>query len=144
MVFWQGNNQIYGHIQCLYTILANSIYNSQASGINGSMLQFAVGFVIYTKAWREIKNQKWAAGPHKSKTMQRSKCQVHKSDTSELRWEHPQDKAQAERGGGGREKQPEQNQGIKRMPKTRVHSTLCKVLARSQPTLTTQELQFYS
>ena len=30
------------------------------------------------------------------------------------------------------------------MPKTRVHSTLCKVLARSQPTLTTQELQFYS
>jgi len=41
-------------------------------------------------------------------------------------------------------KQPEQKQGIKRMPKTRVHSTLCKVPARSQPTLTTQELQFYS
>jgi hypothetical protein len=102
MVFWQGNNQIYGHIQCLYTILANSIYNSQASGINGSMLQFAVGFVIYTKAWREIKNQKWAAGPHKSKTMQRSKCQVHKSDTSELRWEHPQDKAHKLRVGGGK------------------------------------------
>jgi len=46
--------------------------------------------------------------------------------------------------GGGWEKQPDQKQGIKRMPKTRVHSTLCKVLARSQPTLTTQELQFYS
>jgi len=30
------------------------------------------------------------------------------------------------------------------MPKTRVHSTLRKVPARSQPTLTTQELQFYS
>ena len=41
-------------------------------------------------------------------------------------------------------KQPEQKQGIKRMPKTRVHSTLCKVPSRSQPTLTTQELQFYS
>jgi len=41
-------------------------------------------------------------------------------------------------------KQPEQKQGIKRMPKTRVHNTLCKVPARSQPTLTTQELQFYS
>ena len=102
MVFWQGNNQIYGHIQCLYTILANSIFNSQASGINGSMLQFAVGFVIYTKAWREIKNQKWAAGPHKSKTMQRSKCQVHKSDTSELRWEHPQVKAHKLRGWVGK------------------------------------------
>jgi len=21
--FWQGNHQIYGHIQCIYTILAN-------------------------------------------------------------------------------------------------------------------------
>ena len=41
-------------------------------------------------------------------------------------------------------KQPDQKQGIKRMPKTRVHSTLCKVPARSQPTLTTQELQLYS
>jgi hypothetical protein len=30
------------------------------------------------------------------------------------------------------------------VPKTRVHSTLCKVPARSQPTLTMQELQFYS
>ena len=48
------------------------------------------------------------------------------------------------RGGGGREKQPEQKQGIKIMPKTRVHSTLCKEPARSQPTFTTQELQFYS
>ena len=46
------------------------------------------------------------------------------------------------RGGAG--KQPEQKQGIKRMPKTRVHSTLCKVPARFQPTFTTQELQFYS
>jgi len=30
------------------------------------------------------------------------------------------------------------------MPKTKVHNTLCKVPARSQPTLTAQELQFYS
>ena len=67
------------------------------------MLQFAVGFVIYTKLpWREIKNQKWAAGPHKSKTTQRSKCQVHMSDTSELRWEHPQVKAHKLRGGVGK------------------------------------------
>jgi hypothetical protein len=87
-------------------------------------------------------NKKWAAGPHNSKTTQRSKRQVRKSDPSKLRWEHPQVKAQAE--GGGREKQPEQKQGIKRMPKTRVHSTLCKVPTRFQPTLTTQELQFYS
>jgi hypothetical protein len=113
-----------------------------------SMVQFAVGFDI-TPSCRGGRskpktrwNQKWAAGPHKSITTQRSKRQVHKSDPSELRWEHPQDKAQAE--GKGREKQSEQNQGIKRMPKTRVHSTLCNVLARSQPTLTTQELQFYS
>ena len=48
--------------------------------------------------WREIKtktrwNQKWAAGPHKSRPTQRSKRQVRKSDLSELRWEHPQVKA---------------------------------------------------
>jgi len=81
------------------------------------MLQFAVGFVI-TPSCRGGRskpktrwNQKWAAGPHKSKTTQRSKLQVHKSEPSELRWEHPQVKAQAEGGGAG--KQPEQKQGIK-------------------------------
>jgi len=47
-------------------------------------------------------NQKRAAGPHKSKTTQRSKCQVHKSDTSELRWEHPQVKAHKLRGWVGK------------------------------------------
>jgi len=47
-------------------------------------------------------NQMWAAGPHKSKTTQRSKRQVCKSDPSELRCEHPQFKAQAEGGGGGK------------------------------------------
>jgi len=74
----------------------------------GSMLQFAVGFVI-TRSCRggrsKIKtrwNQKWAAGPHKSKTTQRSKRQVRKLDPSELRWEHPQVKAQAEGGGAGK------------------------------------------
>ena len=113
-----------------------------------SMLQFAVGFVI-TPSCRGGRskpktrwNQKWAAGPHKSKTTQRSKLQVHKSEPSELRWEHPQVKAQAE--GGGRENNRSKSKGIKRMPKTRVNSTLCKVPARSHPTLTTQELQFYS
>jgi len=72
------------------------------------MLQFAVGFVI-TPSCRGGRskpktryNQKWAAGPHKSKTTQRSKRQVHKSDTSELRWEHPQVIAQAEGGGAGK------------------------------------------
>jgi len=132
-------------------------------------------------------NQKWAAGPHKSKTTQRSKCQVRKASkaltTVQLArpLQRPATKATTKNGlqalkkatqrkeasgksisqiqtssdgnthkskhklrGGGREKQPEQKQGIKRMPKTRVHSTLCEVLARSQPTLTTQELQFYS
>ena len=54
--------------------------------------------------------------------------------------ENPQVKAQAE--GGGREKRLKQKQGTKRIPKTRVHSTLCKAI--SQPTLTTEELQFYS
>jgi len=24
--FWQGNHQIYGHIRCIYTVLANPIY----------------------------------------------------------------------------------------------------------------------
>jgi len=67
------------------------------------MLQFAVGFVITPSCsggrpkpktrW----NQKWAAGPHKSKTTQRSKRQVHKSDPRKL---SPQAKAQVEGGAG--------------------------------------------
>ena len=131
-------------------------------------------------------NQKWAAGPHKSKTTQKSKCQVRKASKalstvqparplqrpatkattknglqalkkatqrkeasgksmSQIQatrsdGENPQVKAQAE--GGGREKRLKQKQGTKRIPKTRVHSTLCKAI--SQPTLTTEELQFYS
>jgi len=131
-------------------------------------------------------NQKWAAGPHKSKTTQRSKCQVRKASkaltTVQLArpLQRPATKATTKNGlqalkkatqrkeasgksisqiqassdgnthkskhklRGGAGKQPEQKQGIKRMPKTRVHSTLCKVPARFQPTLTTQELQFYS
>jgi len=24
--FWQGNHQIYGHIRCIYTVLANPTY----------------------------------------------------------------------------------------------------------------------
>jgi len=24
--FWQGNHQIYGHIKCIYTVLANPTY----------------------------------------------------------------------------------------------------------------------
>ena len=53
---------------------------------NGSMIQFAVGFVI-TPRRRGGRSkpktrwiQKWAAGPHKSKTTQRSKRQVRKSE----------------------------------------------------------------
>ena len=97
----------------------------------------------YTKLpWREIKTKnglqalkkatqrKEASGKSISQIQTSSDGNTHKSK-HKLR-------------GGGREKQPEQKQGIKRMPKTRVHSTLCEVLARSQPTLTTQELQFYS
>jgi len=26
-IFWQGNHQIYGHIRCIYTVLANPIYD---------------------------------------------------------------------------------------------------------------------
>ena len=104
------------------------------------MLQSAVGFVIYQAAVEEDQNQKWAAGPHKNKTTQRSKCQDHKSASSDGNTHKSKHKLK----GGGREKQPELKQGIKGLPKTRVPSTLCKVLARSQPTLTTQELQFYS
>jgi hypothetical protein len=26
--FWQGNHQIYGHIRCIYTVLANPMYGS--------------------------------------------------------------------------------------------------------------------
>ena len=101
-------------------------------------------------------NQKWAAGPHKSKTAQRSKCQVRKAsktlttDQPARPLQHPATKATTKNGlqalkkatqrkeasgnsisqiqassdgnthkskhklrGGGREKQPEQKQGIK-------------------------------
>jgi len=86
----------------------NELNNPGTSGADSSMLQFAIGFVITPRrrgGRSEPKtrwNQKWAAGPHKSKTTQRSKRQVCKSDPSELRWEHPQVKAQAEGGGAGK------------------------------------------
>jgi hypothetical protein len=35
--FWQGNYQIYGHIRCIYTVLANFI-NKQARPQNSHML----------------------------------------------------------------------------------------------------------
>jgi len=132
-------------------------------------------------------NQKWAAGPHKSKTTLKSKCQVCKASKALTTvqparpLQRPATKATTKNGlqalkkvtqrkeasgksmsqikassdgnthkskhklrGGGGGKKTRVKQGIKRMPKTRKHSTLCKVPARSQPTLTTQELQFYS
>jgi hypothetical protein len=107
------------------------------------MLQFAVGFVITPRLpWREIKTKdmlepknglqalikakqrKEASGKPVSQIQANSDVNTHNSK-HKLR-------------GRAREKQPEQKQGTKRMPKTRVHSTLCKVPARSQPTLTTQ------
>ena len=30
--FWQGNNQEYGHIRCVYTVLANPMYISAGCG----------------------------------------------------------------------------------------------------------------
>jgi len=75
--------------------------SQQFLDVTSSMLQFAVGFVITPSCRGGISkpktrwNQKWAAGPHKSKTTQRSKRQVRKSDPSELRWEHLQVKAHA-------------------------------------------------
>jgi len=108
-----GNYLTLSPLQLLrQSILFMSGRSGRGGGRGGSMLQIAVGFVITPRRrggrskpktrW----NQKWAAGPQKSKTAQQSKRQVHKSDPNKLRWEHPQVKAQAE--GGGREKQPEQ------------------------------------
>ena len=96
----------------------NSVLNHGvlSMSISSSMLQFAVGFVItprlrhYTKLpWREIKTKDTLARTKnglqalkKSKTTQKGKRQVHKSDPNELRWEHPQVKAQAEGGWAGK------------------------------------------
>ena len=69
----------------------------------GSMLQFAVGFVITPSCRGGRSKPKMGCRPSKKQhTTQRSKRQVHKSDPSELRWEHPQVKAQAEKGGAGK------------------------------------------
>ena len=80
----------------------------------------------------KAKQRKEASGKPVSQIQASSDGKTHKS------------KHKLRGGGGGREKQPEQKQGVKIMPKTRVHITLCKVPARSQPMLATQELQFYS
>ena len=100
----------------------------------------------YTKLpWREIKTKdtlEWAAGPQKAR--QRKKASGKSISQIQTSSDGNTHKSKHKLKGGGREKQPELKQGIKGMPKTSVPSTLCKVLARSQPTLTTQELQFYS
>ena len=156
--FWRSKESIPMHLQWMsYTQAARQI---MCLGNCGSPYESLLdpGLIIFTSRTQFYatvccrlchlhqatvegdQNQKWAAGPHKSKTTQRSKCQVHKSASSDGNTHKSKHKLR----GRAREKQPEQKQGTKRMPKTRVHSTLCKVLARSQPTLTTQELQFYS
>jgi len=37
-IFWQRNYQIYGHIRCIYTVLANPSYNSNNSYPGSGML----------------------------------------------------------------------------------------------------------
>jgi len=32
--FWQGNHQIYGHIRCIYTVLANPSYRGREKGVS--------------------------------------------------------------------------------------------------------------
>jgi len=35
--FWQGNHQIYGHIRCIYTVLANPIFVPSNSALTGQL-----------------------------------------------------------------------------------------------------------
>ena len=119
------------------------------------MLQFAVGFFITPSCRGGRSKPKMGCRP--SQKQNNAKKQVPQKQNNAKKqvpspWVSVNKRAQmgtptsqsTQAEGGGWGKQPDQKQGIKRMPKTRVHSTLCKVLARSQPTLTTQELQFYS
>ena len=107
--------------------LASSLHQA---AVEGDQKQRQAGTKNGLQAVIKAKQRKEASGKSVSQIQASSDANTHNSK-HKLR-------------GGGREKQPEQKQGVKRMPKTRVHSTLCKVPARSQPTLTTQELQFYS
>jgi len=41
--FWQGNHQIYGHIRCIYTVLANPMYEvmkDETTGLNRCMYTY--------------------------------------------------------------------------------------------------------
>jgi hypothetical protein len=42
--FWQGNHQIYGHIQCIYTILANPTYQSCYDPFSYTPVKFFIVF----------------------------------------------------------------------------------------------------
>jgi len=38
--FWQGNHQIYGHIQCIYTVLANPTHSPWTFAQNSSIKHY--------------------------------------------------------------------------------------------------------
>ena len=42
--FWQGNHQIYGHIQCIYTVLANPTYVWLINLLENALLKYRLCF----------------------------------------------------------------------------------------------------
>ena len=97
------------------------------------MLQFAVGFVITPSCCggRSKPNQRHAGTKKGLQALKKAKLRKEASCKSKSQNQASSDVNTHKlkhklRGGGGAGKQPEQKQGIKRMPKTRVHSTLCK------------------
>jgi hypothetical protein len=64
--FWQGNHQIYGHIRCIYTVLANPEYMQRPStpslwALKGSSLQPAHLTTHVSWCTRERRTDAW---PH--------------------------------------------------------------------------------
>ena len=55
--FWQGNHQIYGHIRCIYTVLANPrlvAYGDKDVGVMSSTAHTVIFSPQLTSPWPEI------------------------------------------------------------------------------------------
>jgi hypothetical protein len=55
--FWQGNHQKYGHIRCIYTVLANPINTVCIYGFFCSdLIKYTVIYGVYIRFWPTLIN----------------------------------------------------------------------------------------
>jgi len=62
--FWQGDHHIYGHIRCIYTVLANPIYMRCIYGTSGREITiYTVIYVADIQFWPTLSLAHWLQHP---------------------------------------------------------------------------------